>query len=154
MYITYESTLQNVWNVLECISDAISASQNVCNFVSYVNSDPCWRNYLCSQYQMRKGVWFSQYQYQLILVDWVIEFSLSKCKHLARTIKISEYTFPEVILFVCFWDRILLYSPDWPLIQNPSASFSWVLGLKTCANTLSFPIFNMKFLMMILGIIE
>jgi hypothetical protein len=28
-----------------------------------------------------------------------------------------------------FWNRVLLYNPDWPQIWNPLASISWLLGL-------------------------
>jgi hypothetical protein len=48
-------------------------------------------------------------------------------------------------LFVCFWDRVSLYSPGCPgthfvdqaglELRNPPVSASWVLGLKACATT-------------------
>jgi hypothetical protein len=52
-------------------------------------------------------------------------------------------------LFVCFWDRVSLYSPGCPgthfvdqaglELRNPPASASRVLGLKVCATTAWLP---------------
>jgi hypothetical protein len=58
---------------------------------------------------------------------------------------VSETSFFLLFCFVCFWDRVSLYSPVCPgthfvdqaglELRNPPASATGVLGLKACVTT-------------------